>query len=444
MVVEETNRYAVQRISNIASGSRRHQQAWKPVTKREMSTFIVILLIMGVVRLPEIRLYWSKKEMYGNARIKKAMKRDRFMSILKYLHFTDNTTDRIEDRLYKVRDIVDKIVRTSRNTVKPGKNIVIDESMVPWRGRLSFRQYIPGKRHKYGIKMYKLCLPGGYTYNIHIYSGMDEARCGKPHSQDVVMKLIGNLLFVRRILFTDSFYTSVPLAEELLGKDTYICGTIRMNNKFLPPQAKQKQKRGDIMSFQNRRGVKFMKWTDKRPVCMLTTSSNHKCILIRGKKDKVKPDTVFFYNDAKKGVDLSDQMSSYYNSLRRTIKWYRKLVIQLICGTCLVNTWYVHIKWGSKRMKIFKFRGKIIDHLLMDVVNSPREIITKNKNYFLSSYEGPARKSRRRCKECYKRLANLRGNQYVMKTTKKVKTFCNNCEGKPALCLTCFKKLHKK
>nr|XP_033323310.1 piggyBac transposable element-derived protein 4-like [Megalopta genalis] len=301
MVVEETNRYAVQRISNIASGSRRHQQAWKPVTKREMSTFIGILLIVGVVRLPEIRLYWSKKEMYGNARIKKAMKRDRFMSILKYLHFTDNTTDRIEDRLYKVRDIVDKIVRTFRNTVKPGKNIVIDESMVPWRGRLSFRQYIPGKRHKYGIKMYKLCLPGGYTYNIHIYSGKDEARCGKPHSQDVVMKLIGNLLFVRRILFTDSFYTSVPLAEELLGKDTYICGTIRMNKKFLPPQAKQKQKRGDIMSFQNRRGVKFMKWTDKRPVCMLTTSSNHKCILIRGKKDKVKPDTVFFYNDAKKG-----------------------------------------------------------------------------------------------------------------------------------------------
>ncbi|CAK9834556.1 PiggyBac transposable element-derived protein 4, partial [Anthophora retusa] len=208
--------------------------------------------------------------------------------------------------------------------------------MVPWRGRLSFRQYIPGKRHKYGIKLYKLCLPEAkiqfqahipyYYKGVHIYSGKNEVRILKVHSEDVVMKLIENLLFEGQILFTDSFYTSVPLAEELLRKNTYICGTIKMNKKFLPPQAKQKQKRGDIMSFENRSGVKFVKWTDKRPMCMLATSPNHECTIIRGKNDKLKPDTIFSYNDAKKGVDLSvlrQQGDDFMTSLQPT------------CGTLL-------------------------------------------------------------------------------------------------------------
>jgi hypothetical protein len=39
--------------------------------------------------------------------------------------------------------------------------VVIDKNVVPFRGRLLFCQYIPGKSHKCGVKLYKLCLPGG-------------------------------------------------------------------------------------------------------------------------------------------------------------------------------------------------------------------------------------------------------------------------------------------
>lgn len=161
MIVDETNKYAEQFKNNLPSTSRMHQQAWRSVTRDEMTTFIGILPIIGVVQLPEIRLYWSNSNMYANTCIKKAMKRDRFLSILKYLHFSDNTTAGITDKLHKIRNIVETIVDTFKSAIKPGKSIVIDESMVPWRGRLRFRQYIPGKRHKYGIKLYKLCLPEG-------------------------------------------------------------------------------------------------------------------------------------------------------------------------------------------------------------------------------------------------------------------------------------------
>jgi hypothetical protein len=52
--------------------------------------------------------------------------------------------------------------------------LVIDESMVPFRGRLHFRQYIPNKTHKYGIKLYKLCTTDGYTCNISVYRKRDD------------------------------------------------------------------------------------------------------------------------------------------------------------------------------------------------------------------------------------------------------------------------------
>ncbi|XP_043262435.1 uncharacterized protein LOC122403145 [Colletes gigas] len=240
------------------------------------------------------------------------------------------------------------------------------------------------------------------------------------------MRLLSGLLFRGRILYTDSYYTSVPLAEELLQKNTFICGTVTVNKKFLSPQAKQKQKRGGIISFENRSGVKFKKWTDKRPVCMLTTSKNHRCKLVQGRNGKVKPDDVFDYNIAKKGVDLSDQISGYYSCLRKTIKWYRKVLIQLICGTSIVNAW-----------------ENIINHLLYN-----GEMANENKipsyKHALQSYEGSARESRKRCKECYKKIYKKKGRDYAIKKTTRVKTFCRQCKGQPTLCLKCFNKLHNK
>ena len=36
-----------------------------------------------------------------------------------------------------------------------------------------FRQYIPKKRKRFGIKIYKLCGESGYTYDMKVYFGKD-------------------------------------------------------------------------------------------------------------------------------------------------------------------------------------------------------------------------------------------------------------------------------
>jgi len=43
------------------------------------------------------------------------------------------------------------------------RDISVDESLMLWKGQLGFRQYIPIKRARFGIKSYELCESGsGY------------------------------------------------------------------------------------------------------------------------------------------------------------------------------------------------------------------------------------------------------------------------------------------
>lgn len=55
----------------------------------------------------------------------------------------------------------------------PNQSMCIDESIVPFTGRLTFKQYIQNKTHKYGIKVLKLCINNLYTIGFKMYAGKE-------------------------------------------------------------------------------------------------------------------------------------------------------------------------------------------------------------------------------------------------------------------------------
>jgi len=57
---------------------------------------------------------------------------------------------------------------------------------------------------------------------------------GLGHAEAVVMKLMEKQRDLDHKLYTDNFYTSVPLEKEQLKRKTLVCGTLRQNRKFLP------------------------------------------------------------------------------------------------------------------------------------------------------------------------------------------------------------------
>lgn len=110
----------------------------------------------------------------------------------------------------------------------PEQEICIDESNVRWRGRLSFRQYLPNKRHPYGIKIFKVCTKRGFTWDFKVYIGRDDTRTSSV-ANSVVLELCSPLLDQGRILYCDNWYTSVSLATNLLAHQTHTVGTLRSN-----------------------------------------------------------------------------------------------------------------------------------------------------------------------------------------------------------------------
>lgn len=195
--------------------------------------------------------------------------------------------------------------------------------------------YITGKKHKFGVKVFKLCTGNGYTYDFEIYSGR-EVNTVIPTSnvgEKIVMKLINNLLNAGRTLYTDNFYTSCVLARVLLQNKTHLIGTLRKNRKYLSKDVVgAKLKKTEVLRKQCQDGIVVLKWKDKRDVLMLSTCHGleQEQIPTRNKRTspnnktltpKVKPKVIIDYNTGKYGIDKSDQMASYACVNRRGVKW---------------------------------------------------------------------------------------------------------------------------
>ena len=76
--------------------------------------------------------------------------------------------------------------------------------MVPWKGRLIFKQYLKKKSHKYGVKFYKLCTPRGFVLDFMIYTGKGSTEAGKSHAESVVDYLMKDYYEKGHNLFCDN------------------------------------------------------------------------------------------------------------------------------------------------------------------------------------------------------------------------------------------------
>ena len=134
---------------------------------------------MGINNLPKITDYWSSDIFIGNDEIKQTMTKNRFEEICQFFHLNNSSEEPAHgeenfDRLYKCRPALTSILRNAQRCYSPKKNISIDEGMTAFKGRLSFRQYLPAKPTKYGIKVWIAAdASNGYVVNFSVYLGSE-------------------------------------------------------------------------------------------------------------------------------------------------------------------------------------------------------------------------------------------------------------------------------
>ena len=435
-MVERTNAYAKKVIDETTMRRSSRFKAWKDTCDEEMRKFLGLLLHMGVINMPKIADYWSKDPFLKTELWRNVIGRDRFLLLLRFWHFEDETSP--ESRLQKISPLMNHFNQTMSAIYCPDKDLALDESMVLWRGRLIFRQYIKNKRHKYGIKLYELCESNGLILRSVIYSGVsfpDPLDLGQTAA--IVLQLMSNYLGKGYTVYTDNYYNSVKLTKKLTSNKTYICGTLRSDRKGNPKAVTSKKlKKGEMFWLRNE-DVVVTKWKDRRDVLTITNKHSVEMVPVKNRRGevKMKPNVIRDYNNGMSGIDRSDQMLSYYQGLRKTVRWYKKVGFHFI-EMFVHNAHCLYNKYGDKEMRLYDFRLKLIKHMIGPVheVDVPKPI--ENLHYLVPLQPKPDSKKKFPTKQCRR----CRGN----KLRRETRYFCAACPSQPALCLEpCFPLYHK-
>lgn len=328
VIVIETNRKA-KRVYEQCRQTHplKKLRKWQDTNVDEVYAYVAILLYSGAARTHNVRaadLFHKSELPFYRA----VMSLERFQQLTRFLRFDDSRT-RIarlrEDKLAPIRYIWDLFKRNLTMPFIPSHEIVIDEQLLTTRNRCSFRQYIPSKPGKYGIKIFwAVDSQTNYPLAAEVYVGQqpNTAR-SKGIAHDLVLRLMKDYLYMGANLTVDNFFVSIPLAEDLIEKDTTMTGTIRSNKRELPKKfaaADEAKKRGPKSSvFCFSKSCELVSYTSNTNKNVLLLTTAHATEEVH--EETEKPLVILDYNKHKGGVDTFDKMLRAYTCKRTSNRW---------------------------------------------------------------------------------------------------------------------------
>lgn len=294
----------------------------------ELQALISLLYLAGVLKSGRLNVneLWNN-DGTGVELFRLTMSKFRFMFLLQHLRFDDIDTradrNRI-DKLAPIRNIFDSFVEKCKTAYTPFQNVTIDEKLEAFRGRCSFRQYIPSKPNRYGLKVFALVDSRTYySVNLEVYVGTqpDGSYACDNSASALVQRLVDPIRDSKRNVTCDNWFTTIPLISTLLNdyKLTYL-GTIRKNRRELPLEFSNPTTRplGSSM-FAYNSCITLVSYIPKKKKNVLLVSSLHHDDKID--QETGKPEMIMDYNDTKGGVDTLDKMCAAYDCSRNTRRW---------------------------------------------------------------------------------------------------------------------------
>lgn len=144
-------------------GVRKYEDEWENIDLDTLHAYFGLLLLSGVYRSYGecVTKLWNEET--GRPIFRATMSLKMFKRIHGCIRFDDreqrmantaSTSTSVRDKLAPIRNVYDKWNHNLKAVYTPGKNITVDEQLVPYRGRCPFCQYIPSKPAKYGIKIW--------------------------------------------------------------------------------------------------------------------------------------------------------------------------------------------------------------------------------------------------------------------------------------------------
>ncbi|GFY79539.1 piggyBac transposable element-derived protein 4 [Trichonephila inaurata madagascariensis] len=436
-IITQTNDYAHKILCHHEKKQSPRINTWKNTTKDELLVFVGLILHMGTIRINRIQDYWKTDPLFGLRVFSNNMSRNRFLLLLKTLHFAKTTKQNSisqKDKLYKIRNMVNMFNERLSEIYYPGREICLDESMILWRGRLLLRQHVPNELLKYGIKLYMITTPNGMVLKFVAFAGKLNDSSGKEHTQNITLNLLDGMLDVGHSIFIDTYYNSYELVKCLTDRKTHCTGIMKKNGETFPKEVSEKKlKKGQtVESFAN--GVMIAKWKDKKDITYISNEFLNDIVeMTKSGKVKSKPLPVVQYHKFMSGIDKHDQMLSYYPCEKKKIKWPIKIFVHIL-QMMMINSHIIYNKYSNGNLSFYDFRLSVIRCLLKEPTKLPASISVPSVHIIKPREEKNGKKRiRKQCKNCY-----LHGKR------KDTIFVCTVCEGSPGYCLECAMITHTK
>ncbi|KAM7291292.1 piggyBac transposable element-derived protein 3 [Ixodes scapularis] len=328
-------------------------------TPEEIKTFLGMLMIMGTLKFPRIRMYWQTATQIPV--VSEAMSVNRFFKLRSALHITESSSPRSPtDKFWKVRPLLDAI-RERCLTLPPCERNSIDEQMVPFTGRVAAKQFVRNKPNPEGVKVFIRCSSEGMAYDFELYQGKGTGT-SEEHKHlglggSIVMRLVEHMpKFGNFKCYFDNYFTSVPLLRELKEVGIWAVGTIRANRLqgcvLKPEKELRREGRGSLDYKVTREGdVTLVRWQDNGNVNIASTYVGVENLsTVRRWSEATKqhvdiacPAIIKEYNAFMGGVDKMDYLLSLYPLRQRTKKWTVRVMSHFV-SFGIVNSWLEYLR----------------------------------------------------------------------------------------------------
>ncbi|KAL6465104.1 hypothetical protein MHYP_G00252370 [Metynnis hypsauchen] len=250
---------------------------WNDIHDECLDAYIGVLLLAGVYRSSNEATDSLWDASTGRNIFRATMSLQTFQMISRVLRFDNRDTRAKSDKLAPIRDVWEKWVQLLPLMFNPGLEVTVDERFLPFRGKCPFRQYMPSKPGKYGIKIWAACdAKNSYAWNLQIYTG--KSTSGIPEIQQGKRVVLATTTGLQGHNITcDNFFTSYDLGQELL----------RRKLTMTPPLLFHTVQKNDNV---------------------ILMSPLHKEAAVSSGSDK-KPIIILDYNKNKRGVDALDKLT---------------------------------------------------------------------------------------------------------------------------------------
>lgn len=344
----------------------------------EIKALIGLLILSGLCKSSHRKLkdLWDESRL-GIAIFHKTMSYNRFSFLLRCLRFDDvNSREarKSTDRFAPIRNIYMQFNNHCGDNYNLNENFTIDEQLLKFRGRCIFRQYIPSKPGRYGLKSFALCdAKTFYTYQSEPYLGQQPDGPYKVSYKpgDIVMRLCASILGSGRNLTCDNWYTSIPLAEELLKNKITMVGTLRKNKKEIPAAfVGQRDVGTSIFGFHYKLPLTLVSYCpkQKKNVLLISTLHDNNDNIITTATNEQKPEIVLFYNETKGGVDTADQMCGNYSISRICSRWPLRFFFHML-DTSGINANVIY-NWNMVQSQSNMKRPEFLESLGLSMLQS--------------------------------------------------------------------------